>query len=184
MKTLDRILQQWRIRRALRWLPERGRVIDVGAHEGELFEAMGTRLERGFGVEPRVAERKVGERFVIEGGFFPATKPGEGGWDAITMLAVFEHIPVEQQAVVVAACHDLLREGGRVVITVPSRSVDHLLVVLKGLRLVDGMSLEEHYGFRPADLEKIFGEPRFRRVVHRRFQLGLNHLYVFEKRRD
>ncbi len=43
------------------------------------------------------------------------------------------------------------------------------------------MSLEEHYGFEPGDTAVIFAGPRFRLLHHSRFQLGLNHLYVFEK---
>ena len=33
----------------------------------------------------------------------------------------------------------------------------------------------------PADLETIFSAPHWRQHKHRRFQLGLNHLYVFER---
>ena len=43
------------------------------------------------------------------------------------------------------------------------------------------MSLDEHYGFDPAHTEEIFSPPEFRPVERRRFQLGLNNLYVFEK---
>ena len=47
--------------------------------------------------------------------------------------------------------------------------------------MIDGMSVEEHYGFDPARTEAIFAPPDFRLVERRRFQLGLNNLYVFEK---
>jgi len=69
-----------------------------------------------------------------------------------------------------------------VIITIPAPAVDHMLSVLKALRLIDGMSLEEHHGCKPESVEQSFAEPRFRLVAHRRFQLGLNHLYVLEKR--
>jgi hypothetical protein len=41
--------------------------------------------------------------------------------------------------------------------------------------------MEEHYGFDPADTERLFGPPLFRLVKKERFQLGLNNLYVFER---
>jgi hypothetical protein len=64
---------------------------------------------------------------------------------------------------------------------VPAKTVDHVLSALRFLRLIDGMSLEEHYGFEPGDTVRIFSPPAFRLLHHSRFQAGLNHLFVFEK---
>ena len=61
------------------------------------------------------------------------------------------------------------------------RNTERILEVLKGLRLIDGMSLEEHHGYEVGHTATIFGPPDFRLVRHRRFQLGLNHLFVFER---
>lgn len=181
MKGLDRFIQRWRMRQAMRFIPTGARVIDIGAHEGELFRALGGKLQRGFGVEPLRDHELVEDNFSVVPGFFPAVRPDGGGWDAVTMLAVLEHIPVAAQPAVAGACRELLRPGGRVIITVPARAVDHILAVLRGLRLIDGMSLEEHYGFEPADTPRIFAPPAFRRLHHSRFQAGLNHLFVFER---
>lgn len=181
MKPLDRFIQRWRMRKALRFIPPRGRVIDVGAHEGELFQALGDKLVRGFGVEPLRRETLKAERFSVEPGYFPSVRPAEGGWDAITMLAVLEHIPTEEQPSLAAACSELLRPGGRVIITVPAKAVDHILAILSFAKLIDGMSLEQHYGFEPADTERIFAAPAFRLMHRSRFQGGLNHLFVFER---
>ena len=181
MKALDRFIQRWRMRQAMRFIPGRARVIDIGAHEGELFIALGDRLQLGFGIEPLRRAPLNGANFTIVPGFFPASRPPAIGWDAVTMLAVLEHIPTPEQPALAAACHELLKPGGRVIITVPAKAVDHVLAVLRFLRLIDGMSLEEHYGFEPADTERIFGEPGFRLLHRSRFQAGLNHLFVFER---
>ena len=181
MKYLDGFLQNWRMRRAVRHVGPDVRLIDVGAHNGELFQFLGKRLRLGFGVEPLLTARKQCESYTLEPGFFPDVRPEEGNWDVITLLAVLEHIPRDQQKGLADACHELLRPGGRVIITVPSPAVDYVLGVLKFLRLIDGMSLEEHFGFKPADTARIFSGPRFALVRHGRFQLGLNNLYVFEK---
>lgn len=181
MKQLDRFIQRWRMRQAMRFVPLNARVIDIGAHEGELFEALGGRLVRGFGIEPLRTSTLEAANFSVVPGFFPAARPAEGGWNAVTMLAVLEHIPTSQQPALAAACQELLSPGGRVIITVPARAVDHILALLRWLRLIDGMSLEEHYGFEPGDTERIFAAPGFRLLHRSRFQLGLNHLYVFER---
>lgn len=166
----------------MRFIPSAARVIDVGAHEGELFQALGARLIRGFGIEPLRQDVHTTATFTIAPGFFPATRPADGEWDAVTMLAVLEHVPTKDQPALAAACHELLKPGGRVIITVPAKAVDHILAVLRFLRLIDGMSLEEHYGFEPADTLRIFAAPQFRLLHRSRFQGGLNHLFVFERK--
>ncbi|HKB56464.1 MAG TPA: methyltransferase domain-containing protein [Lacunisphaera sp.] len=181
MKALDRFIQRWRMRQALRFIPTNARIIDIGAHEGELFMALGNRLQRGYGVEPLCPSALAGRNFTVVPGFFPAVRPAESGWDVVTILAVLEHIPTAQQAALAVACHELLRPGGRVIITVPAKAVDHILAVLRFLRLIDGMSLEEHYGFEPGDTLRIFPEPSFKLVHRSRFQGGLNHLFVLER---
>jgi SAM-dependent methyltransferase len=181
MKALDRFIQRWRMREAMRFVPAKARVIDIGAHEGELFQALGGRLHYGYGIEPLRQVALARDNYTVVPGYFPAVRPAEGGWDVITLLAVLEHVPTPEQAALAVACHELLKPGGRVVVTVPSKAVDHILAGLRCLRLIDGMSLEEHYGFEPADTERVFALPYFRTLHRSRFQGGLNHLFVFER---
>ena len=49
------------------------------------------------------------------------------------------------------------------------------------LRLVNGMEAHQHHGFVPGDLHGVFTGPQWRLALHRTFQLGLNHLFVFER---
>lgn len=181
MTAIDCFLQKWRIRLASHCLSGELSLIDVGAHNGEMFECLGSRLVKGFGIEPLLASARQTDKYILQPGFFPAVRPKSGGWDAISMLAVLEHIPSSQQPDLANACWELLRPGGLIVITVPSPVVDHILCALSSLKLIDGMSLEEHFGFQPNDTKRIFCEPRFQLVLHRRFQFGLNHLFVFSK---
>ena len=67
------------------------------------------------------------------------------------------------------------------IITVPSPFVDQILKVLTTLRLVHGMSVEEHHGYDIKQTAQIFSAPNFRLLSHERFQLGLNNLFVFER---
>jgi SAM-dependent methyltransferase len=183
MKPIDILLQKWRIKKAARFIPSHAKIIDVGAHTGELFQSLGGKMREGFGVEPLLDTDELrGPNYAIKKGCFPERKPDANGWDCITMLAVLEHIPKEEQPDLTRACHALLREGGRVIITVPSPLVDRILEILGTLRLIDGMSLHEHWGFSPGDTAHVFAPPGFALLHHKRFQLGLNHIFVFEKR--
>ncbi|HRI82852.1 MAG TPA: methyltransferase domain-containing protein [Opitutaceae bacterium] len=181
MTRLDRFIQRWRIRQAAKFIPPAARVIDIGAHQGELFDFLGNRLVAGFGIEPLLETPLRTARHELHPGLFPAVRPAAGGWDAVTMLAVLEHIPPPAQREIAAACAQLLKPGGRVIITVPSPTVDIILSALRFCRLIDGMSLEQHYGFKPGDTLKLFAAPEFRLHHRGSFQMGLNHLFVFEK---
>jgi SAM-dependent methyltransferase len=181
VKLVDKILQRWRFNKAARFIPLRARLVDAGTHKGEFFKHLGGRLEEGFGVDPLCKKERAESNYRVVNGFFPKVRPESGSWDAISLLAVIEHIPDDQYETLAKECHLLLKKGGFIIITVPSPRVDSILKILRVLRLIDGMSLEEHHGFDPAETEKIFSEPSFSLVHKERFQCGLNNLFVFRK---
>lgn len=59
--------------------------------------------------------------------------------------------------------------------------MDDILRWLSASKLIDGMSLEEHYGFEIENTVELFCEPLFRLAHRSTFQLGLNNLFVFER---
>jgi 2-polyprenyl-3-methyl-5-hydroxy-6-metoxy-1,4-benzoquinol methylase len=181
VKLLDRILQRWRITKVRPYLPPGTRVLDIGSADGALFQRLSGLSPDSLGIDPTLTgEIRVGRCRLLPG-FFPADMPDVPPFDAITMLAVLEHFPATAYAPLREGCVRFLRPGGRVLITVPAPAVDRILEILKALRLVDGMSLEEHHGYDVRQTAGIFCPPEFRLVCHRKFQLGLNHLFVFER---
>lgn len=185
MKATDRFLQRWRIRKAARHLPDGARVADVGCSDGALFRQVGDRLGGGVGLDPALPDGARGDaRFTLVRGLFPgdlpAGLPGGGRFDAITALAVLEHLHDDELRAMARACADRLVPRGRVVITVPSPLVDPILHVLQALRVIDGMHLDEHHEMPASAIPDAFTAAGFRLVRRERFQLGLNNLFVFE----
>ncbi len=183
MKPLDRFLQKWRIAMARPYVPQNALVLDVGTSCGVLFTLLQDTIQGGIGIDPDVcvSENHAHDRVRLIRGTFPANLPPCGPFDAVTLLAVVEHIPAGELRQWPAFLAGLLRPGGRIIITVPSPWVDTILAVLKFLRVIDAMALEEHHGFQTRDVMELFGGPPFRLLVKRKFQLGLNNLFVFEK---
>jgi SAM-dependent methyltransferase len=131
------------------------------------------------GLDP-LAPKATNPRFRLLAEPFREPLPfDEDSFDAVVMLATLEHI--REVDPLARECRRLLRPDGRVIITVPSPRVDQVLQILRLVRLVDGMSLEEHHGFNPFETPDLFVRHGFEMEHCRRFQMGLNHLFVFKK---
>ena len=183
MKALDRFLQQWRVAKARPYIADGARVLDVGCSDGVLFRQLKGHIGEAVGIDPTLHESIEEDGFRLIAGQFPDGVPDREPFDAITMLAVLEHVPSEQQPRWAASCARLLKPGGHLIITVPSPIVDRILAVLKFARLIDGMSLEEHYGFDPREVPGLFAVGEMELVRASSFQLGCNNLFVFRNRR-
>jgi 2-polyprenyl-3-methyl-5-hydroxy-6-metoxy-1,4-benzoquinol methylase len=179
MKIVDRLLQSWRIRKAGKYIAPGARMLDIGAADGPLFRQI-THVGSYVGIDPDLpADRQLALNARLTKGLFPECIKGEQPFYCITMLAVLEHIPSTQQPKLAVDCATHLRPGGYLVITAPSPAVDWILSVLKWLRVIDGMSLEEHYGFDVRRTPELFRSAGFQLLHNARFQLGLNNLFVF-----
>lgn len=181
MKKLDIILQNTRIRKAAKFIRQGDEVLDIGSVDGVMFEKLRHVIKGGTGIDPTLEQEIKTDVYHLIPGYFPDVVPQGKTFDAITMLAVLEHIPLDKQQALVENCWKYLNKNGRVIITVPSPAVDYVLSVLLFFKLVDGMALEEHYGFEAKDTDKLFVGKYFKMIHHSTFQLGLNHLFVFEK---
>lgn len=181
MKWFDKYLQNVRISKARKYIKNGSIVLDIGSDDGKLFEQI-KEIKFGIGIDPNLNDNFETERYKLIKGFFPANCPDQYKFDVITMLAVLEHIPKSTQKTLPDSCDKILNTDGFIIITVPSKHVDYILTALKKIGLVDGMSLEEHYGFDASETKSIFPIDKFELVKHKKFQFGLNNLFVFRKK--
>lgn len=184
MKTIDKILRFWRVKVALREAPKNIRTIfDIGCDDGYLlkrFIGTGIRLD---GCDPRLTIGSVDIDSHLSKGFFPNAidcSHNNGDYDAIFALAVFEHFSEVDIHKSASTIEKMLSKNGRLIITVPDKFVDKILSLLYFFRLIDGQALEEHHGFDPESLIIIFSEKLFLKK-RKKFQFGLNNVFVFEK---
>ena len=179
MTAVDRFVQRLRIKQVEPFIDPSDTVLDIGTADGALFTVL-SYLKNGTGIDPEAEPRALKNGTLIRG-FFPEALPDSRQFDAITMLAVLEHIPAEGQRKMASNCFSRLRVGGRLIVTVPSPRVDDILKVMKAVRLIDGMSLEQHYGYDIAQTPDLFCSAGFTLLKASKFQFGLNNLFVFEK---
>lgn len=182
MRWLDRKIRDARFARAKPFVDAGDDVLDVGCADGEMFRQWDALIGRGVGIDPDIDAPTALGRHQLVPGSFPDDVDDDLRTDVVVMLAVLEHVPPEKFQPIAETCARILRPGGRVVVTVPSPVVDRILDVLIRLRVLDGMHADEHHGFVPSDTREIFGGDAFELVCDRRFQFGLNNLYVFRRR--
>lgn len=187
MKPLDRVLRSWRMNiciKELKKISGQLKICDIGSFDETLFEALGEKLSIGIGLDPAIKNSIYKKNYRLYSGLFPHNLPKDvGKIDVITMIAVIEHMPNELIQKIPKICAELLRSNGKIIITVPSPSVDNILKVLNRCRLIDGMKIEEHHSFNISKLVEIFTKDQLLVLEkHIKFQLGFNHLFVFIKR--
>jgi|SRR5579871_2978191 len=181
MTFLDRWLQQQRIKKAVPFIPENSVVLDIGCHNGELLKFIQEKIQLGFGIDPLLAQNSNTNKIKLIKGNFPADWKEPQKMNCITALAVIEHLPEKILKIFANKCFDSLQKNGFLILTIPSKKTDTLLAILKKLRLIKGMSLEEHHGFDPANTRPIFESAGFVLIQHTPFQSGFNNLFVFQK---
>lgn len=182
MKWLDRVIRDWRISKALPHISKAKSVLDIGCGDGKLCQLLSKRGITGIGIDSRLSQAVAPDGFEFVFGLFPDALTHKKSFDAISVLAVLEHIPPDQKHAFIKACYERLSANGVVVLTVPSPKVDVILAVLRFFRLIDGIAVEEHHDFDPSGVRSLFESSGFSLLSHKKFQLGLNNLYVFNKR--
>ena len=182
MKKIDYLLQNERIRQAKKYIVGDS-ILDIGCHFGELFENIRKKRPiKGDGIDGIIKERTLTYSGTLYPGYFPQDFPLQKQYDNVTLLAVLEHIPVAELKKYPELLGRYLNPKGRVIITVPSKYVDYILNVLLFFKLIHGMDLEHHQDFERSLIKTLFTENGYDLVAEKRFEFGLNILYVFEKK--
>ena len=179
MRPIDRLLQRWRIAASRRWIPVGARILDIGCHQGEMFRLLPEHIGQSVGIDPLARPVNTPAFRLLAMEFSGPLPFPKASFDVVTLLATLEHI-VEKEALA-EECHRLLVPLGRAIITVPQPTAEKILELLVAARLVEGMSLEQHHGFNPAETEQLFCSRGFTLEHHSLFQLGVNNLFVFSR---
>jgi SAM-dependent methyltransferase len=98
-------------------------------------------------------------------------------FDAVTMLAVIEHVPIDDAASIVREIYRVLRPGGVFVLTTPASWTGRILRTMARLSLVSPEEIDEHKSlFSCAELERLLGDGGFRSglIENGTFEIGMN----------
>ncbi len=180
MRKLDYFLQRWRYSVAIPLIPSGCDLLDIGGFDGSFLKRVHEKIRRGVCIDPHLEEKSYDKITLMRTRFDGILPFPDDSFDIITMFAVYEHLG-EQRTLITHESFRVCRKNGFVILTVPSSTVDTMLTILKNVRLIDGMSTEEHQNFNVSDTVGIFEVAGFQLKRWSRFQLGFNNLFVFQK---
>lgn len=155
---LERLLQEYRFMVVKPFI--KGDTLDFGGNEGEL--------------KPLVS----GDYTVVN-----YDRSGMFGkkYDTVTLLAVIEHIEVNEVYKIFSEFKTLLKNKGIIFITTPTIFCMPVLEILSRVGLTSRENILEHkHYWSKRDLYKLAEKTGFKVKKYRKFQLGLNQLAIFE----
>lgn len=164
-------------------IPQMKHVLDIGCWDGYLMKRLADGDQKSVtGIDPLTENRKVEKmtfkKYTWRGGTLPFKK---GSFGVVTMLAVLEHL--RHRGKLVKEIRRVLTKHGKVVMTVPSPKADRLLDKLACFKMIDEKEfIEQHDVPKHEQILYWFFKEGFFLVEHKKFQLGYNNLYVFQKR--
>lgn len=172
-----------RVRRAERALRgvRRGRVLDVGCGNYPYFLSRAV-FDRRYGVDrergPEWTELAATQRVrlaVADIERTPRLPFSDSSFDAVTMLAVVEHLKAETLEPLLTDIRRVLDDGGRFVLTTPPPWSDPVLRFLARFGLASRTELDEHQTtYTPRRLRELLEAAGFGRARAGLFEFGLN----------
>ena len=180
---LGDLLSRWRCRKALPFVGHR--VLDLGCGKGTILRYLGPGV-RYTGVDRDRRSVSALRRLYPQYEFHLADldvglPPLEPGFDTVLLLAVLEHLRDPQG--LLCDCTSLLKAGGKVVITVPTRWGEKVHRFMGRLGLVNPEVQAAHrHVLDGSALRRLAVEAGGEPCEQRLFQLGCNRLFVYERR--
>lgn len=162
-------LEEERIQKVLPLIS--GRLLDIGAGPNSLVKRYGN----GIGVD--VVEWGGGALVVKNTARLPFKN---SSFDTITFIACLNHIPNRLE--VLNEARRLLKPDGKIIITMINPilgNIGHAIWWYSEDKQRGGMKAGELGGMWTKDIVILLSKASFRLVTHYKFQLGLNHVYVF-----
>jgi SAM-dependent methyltransferase len=157
----------------------RGLVLDIGCGMNEMLKRYRSNHGKGIGVD---VYPWPGADLVCD-----TTRLPFSNWvfDTVTMLACLNHIPSSKRDQVLQEAKRILKDEGRVLITMINPFVGFLVHKIRHHHDPDqierGMADEEDYGLRAYEVKRLLSANGFRLIETVPFVYGLNRLYVAEK---
>lgn len=175
---LDLFICRWRSGVVRRHLRPNATVLDFGCgHQALFLQSVKKTLKLGIGLDydatpSRPASNLEIQQFHFKGRFeFP-----DNSFDQITILAVLEHIPLDQVSVLFREFRRILKNDGNILLTTPTPASRPLLEFLAfKLKIISAPEIADHkHYWNRTDIDALARSEGFSCPTYSEFQFGLN----------
>jgi SAM-dependent methyltransferase len=188
---LEPVLADLRAQRANKLIPSRlrtGRILDIGCGSFPYFLAHTSFAEK-FAIDQFPLSQQALSELQIESYTLDLETKTQLPFDAnffeaVTLLAVVEHLNPEHMAILFKEIYRVLKPGGMVILTTPAAWSDGLLKFMARAGLVSAVEIHEHtYAYNLPLLGWYFGQAGFemKKVKFGYFEFMLNMWATAEK---
>jgi ubiquinone/menaquinone biosynthesis C-methylase UbiE len=181
---LEPLLRRLRLQRVISQIPSDSSVLDIGCgRSASLLKAISPRISYGVGVDFKVPKMQMGNIETIPIRLDQDLPFSDNSFDVVTMLAVLEHL--EHEAPMLQEIHRVLKNSGKLILTVPSTWAQPVLEFLAyHLRIVDEAEIRDHkrYYDRQTLQRVLLENSLFQQFNHQYFQFGMNNFCLVAKR--
>lgn len=179
-RLLDLLIEKLRIRAVdPAYIPEGSFLIDYGCGDGRLLRSLENRIVRGIGYDPlvqagsltaNISLRQLAEDGAID---LAATEV-----DAITCLAVLEHITPDRAQKIIDEMYRVLKKNRSLILTTPAPSAQRLLEFLAfRMHVISEKDIKDHkYYYSERELRTLLSS--FSLVHFDTFMFGLNQRII------
>lgn len=154
-------------------------ILDIGCGSDPLF-LKSVSVSRRFGIDRLVPSADPDGSIhlaIADVGAQPHLPFKDDTFDAVTMLAVLEHLPPRSVPSLIVDIHRVLKGRGVLLMTTPPPRTNRLLKVLAKVRIVSPEEIDEHErAYTSKDLRDLFATSPFdhRTADVGTFELGMN----------
>lgn len=178
---VDKILVGFRCRRVFtllknsKFIPEKTKIIDMGAGKGLLVQKL-----RAMGYDASGVDLEQGEN-VISSNLNHILPIESNSIDLVTSLANIEHL--EKPEINLSEIYRMLKPNGQLILTTPSLAAKPILeFIAYKLKIIDEAEIRDHkFYFTKKTLEQAIKKTGFENFVISTFQLGLNLCIIAQK---
>ena len=182
---LDKVIASWRLAKIRPFIKKGDTILDFGCgHHGFLLRKFKDKVALGIGIDSHVESQEISANVKLIQHDPELDLPFKAEtFDKIFLLAVFEHIPLNQTRQLLLSLKKILKKDGQIIMTIPTPKGKVILEFLAfQLKIISEVQITDHKKYyAKEDIEEEVNQAGMRLTYHEYFQFGWNSLQVIQK---